>query len=127
MLNTEDALFPLADAGPQKVVPELGEKLSPGQRRTIKRLQLLALGQHPITRLPLHPDAPVDGTRFVRKIRPVTCGSCVHHFSAWGGKRTWPKCDMVPLSHSAASDAPAWFPGCMSYRPIDNVTQPVVE
>lgn len=110
-------MFPLEDAGP--VMPRREDDLaglSPGRKRTIRRLWKIAEGVHPITGLPLHPLAPADANRNDRiKDRPYCCGSCIHRFTDWGnGSKTYPKCDLKP-TRSEWSDLPAWLPGCTAY------------
>jgi hypothetical protein len=104
------------DVGP--VLPRREDELaglSPGRRRTIRRLWKIAEGIHPITGAPLHPEAPKDATRWDRIAqRPFTCGSCAHRFTNWGGAKTYPKCDLH-ISRSEFTDVPAWLPACSSY------------
>lgn len=118
-----EGLFELP-AGAQ-LTPEPVEKLSAGQRRTLRQRTDLAAGRHPLGG-PLHtqaaphdnPDAP--GRR---------CGNCAHRaiLDSPFISRSYPKC-VVPIpagylahdrgrhidrtSHSAASDCRAWWPGC---------------
>lgn len=114
-------LFPVTEAGPllpaQSKDPEM-EGLSPGRRRTIRRLRDIARGVHPITGLPLHEDAPEDASRRDRFVRATTCGSCVHRMFVGGHAKDYPKCDLR-VTASEATDCPRWLPGCSAWKPVE--------
>lgn len=105
----------LFGAGPD----EPPEKLSDDRRRTVRQLEALRHGQHPIglaaqVVLRLHPDAaPADD----RDAPGHRCGTC--RFRALWGAHSFPKClrgEGKPFArHSAASDCRAWWPACEHY------------
>ena len=114
------------DPGPRLSVVEIPPGLSPGRRRTLRRLQMIEMGRHPITTFPLHPDAPDDATRKDRYPRPVTCGTCVHLVVLQHHNKTYMKCDLTTMTHSENSDVRRWLPGCMSWRQAEEpVSRPV--
>ena len=92
-------------------------KLSAGRTRTIRRLKELRAGIHPITRHRLHAEAAhVED----RKVVGRRCGNCLHRA---GNSYGFPKCvhpGAPPVqfsprpfaTHGAATDVPAWMPGC---------------
>src|SRR6478752_3871587 len=108
------------DPGLRLAVPEIPEDASPATRRKIKRLQLIELGRHPLTTLPLNPAAPGDASPKDRFIRPLTCGSCEHRFVLWTISKRYQKCDLTTAqaksAHSEATSTRVWYPGCMSWR-----------
>jgi len=114
-----EPLFPADDA--LAGLTEVPSGLSADRRRTLRRLQLIELGQHPITHLPLHPQAPADASRWDRYPRPFTCGTCAHRFILHAGTKSYRKCDLLTepdqQSHSAVTDTFAWLPACLAYQP----------
>jgi len=98
---------------------EIPEGISRDRRQTLRRLQLIELGRHPITSLPIHPNAPDDASKRDRYPRPYTCGQCVHRIVHHG----YPKCDeLTKLElevHSSRTDTYRWLPACIAYRPAD--------
>lgn len=100
---------------------EVPPGISADRRRTLQRLILIEKGEHPITHLPIHPDAPVDASRKDRYLRPLTCGTCAHRFVMKHHDKTYPKCDLLApeaqQTHSAVTDTPRWLPACVAYRP----------
>lgn len=102
------------DPGPVRDVTPIPDGLSVGQRRTLRKLQLIELGRHPISGFLLHPNAPADASSKDRYVRDFTCGSCAHRVT----QRGYPKCDLTTMSHTEATDTYRWYPGCMSWRPV---------
>lgn len=94
--------------------------LSADRRRTLRRLQLIELGKHPITHLPLHEQAPADASNRDRYPRPATCGTCVHRIVQRYHGRGYPKCDeLAPAElalHTSRTDTYKWLPACVAYR-----------
>lgn len=86
--------------------------LSFGRKLTLRRLAMLAQGIHPLTRLPLHVEAPpvADQTAPGRR-----CGTCALRS---GNSHGYQKCHLELdraqswLRHGAATDVRAWWPGC---------------
>lgn len=117
MTVVTEPLFSREDAEADLTVIPSG--LSADRRRTLRRLQLIELGTHPISRLPIHPDAPGDAGSRDRYIRPLTCGSCTHRFVMQWHDRRYPKCDLLAperqQKHSAVTDTPRWLPACIAY------------
>lgn len=97
---------------------EKGSGRSDGRRRTERQAELIKLGQHPMMSGPLHELADRTAMRDDGKELPYRCGSCVHRIIRNHGAKTYPKCDLTPMSHSEASDVRAWWPACPSYQPI---------
>lgn len=109
--------------------PEPAEKLSDGRRRTIRQLEALRHGQHPIGLsfdivMRLHPDAPPADDRSAPGPR---CGSCrFRELATSNGNKSFPKCllgwdgdyrrDPPYASHGAATDCRAWWPGCQHWE-----------
>jgi hypothetical protein len=119
---TTEPLFGLDTA--RDGLPEVPAGLSAGRRRTLRRLLLLELGKHPITGLPVHPDAPTDTTAKDRFPRPMTCGTCTHRFvQNLGTERSYPKCDRLSKdrleARTATTDTPRWMPACIGYTPTE--------
>lgn len=80
------------------------------------------LGQHPLTRGRLHPQASRAATREDGPRQPMTCGTCVFRESHQWHNRTYPKCishGRVYLTHGTATDVRAWWPACPNYLPKD--------
>lgn len=110
------------DPGPRLDIPEIPDGLSRGRRWTIRRLQTIEMGRHPITTFPLHEDAPVDATSKDRYPRPVTCGTCAHLTPQKWHDKVHLKCDLTSMNRSERTDVRKWEPGCMSWREaIDEV------
>ena len=81
---------------------EVAVALSADQRRTIRRRDMLAAGQHPTSLRPtLDPEWG------------FTCGDCDHHVSHTRS-RTFHKCEMAPggLTHGPGSDVRVSWPAC---------------
>jgi hypothetical protein len=112
------ALFDMAP-----VVREPEEKLSADRRRTIRQAQALARRRHPLglafgIPVPLHADAPPADNRDAPGPR---CGDCLHiarvgyHDSSYlkctRGGSSWPW-----VTHGAATDLRAWWPGCEKWQ-----------
>lgn len=114
-------LFPFEEAGPVAVAPTpAGRKaelagLSPGARRTRRRLWLIEDGFNPLTKLPLHPQAPKDASASDRYLRDFTCGTCIHKLVFDVGSKTVAKCDKA-ITYSEASDLRNWLPACNAWR-----------
>lgn len=86
--------------------PEQVEKLSADRKRTLRQRRDVERGIHPFTRYRVHEDPD-------RK-----CGNCYFRDVLPYHRRGYPKClraDGVFVSHSAASDIRAWWPGCTEH------------
>jgi len=114
----------LFELPPDAVVPVVPEpKLSTDRRRTIRQLNLLRRGRHPIGNARLHPDAPPADDRDAPGPR---CGSCWYR-ELLHRSRAWPKCtkhDGIWVTHSASSDVRAWWPACVDYSAGDQALSP---
>ena len=82
---------------------------------------MIELGTHPVTHLPIHPDAPEDASNRDRYPRPFTCGTCAHRVILQYHDYTYPKCDELTPAllevHSTRTDTYRWLPACIAYRP----------
>lgn len=92
--------------------PPREDPLSAGRRLTQRQYLDVANGVHPLMRTPLHERAD----RYARAAdlpgQPFTCGSCVHRDTTRG----YPKCDLGPVSHGAATDVRSWWPACPKWE-----------
>lgn len=106
--------IPLFDNPGIRISPWVPTGLSRSKRRTALAKQAIDLNKHPMTGLPLHPDAPWDASNKDRKPREFTCGTCIHllHLKTAAG---YPYLD-CNLS-TRESGARAWYPGCRQYKP----------
>ena len=103
---------------------EVPEGISRDRRRTLLRLISIERKVHPITTLPIHPDAPLDASSKDRFPRPQTCGTCIHRIKVnFGTERSYPKCDLLTkerlAARTAATDTPRWMPACVGYAPTE--------
>jgi len=94
-----DSLFPDI---PESATPAR-EEVSAGRRLTLRQCADVAAGRHPLTggRLTSDPDA--------------RCGNCRFRELLGYHKRRWPKCTVEygrEMTHGAATDVRAWWPGC---------------
>ncbi len=78
--------------------------LSPDARRTARRNALLDQGVHPVTMQPTRPDLG-------------TCGDCVHNLDHRGGRRTYKKCALVPVTSGPGTDIRSKWPACHRWEP----------
>jgi hypothetical protein len=105
-----DGLFPEPE---RTALPAAGaDDLSADQRRTARRRDLLARGMHPLAGTPLHPDAP----RVTEPGQPgdgPRCGTC----RFLRKRNEWWKCDLIPFTSGAGTDARRWWPGCTKWEP----------
>lgn len=98
--------------------PAPAEPMSADRARTARQHAQVAAGIHPLTRGPLHPDAPRD-TNSTDRARPTTCGTCAHRSTA--GR--YPKCTLlvfgkpIYVTNGPATDVRAWWPGCPDHEP----------
>lgn len=119
-------------------LPEPAEKLSTERRRALRQLTALRAGTHPLGMLPkilpghlsLHPDAPPADDRDATGPR---CGNCRFRRTLGYHNRTYGKCvhpgsrgaDEIEVAgpprvtHGAATDVRAWWPGCRDWEPGD--------
>lgn len=104
------ALFDLADWPEPLVLPS---GLTTRRRRTAEKLQRIALGLHPLTGLPLHPDAPRDTNRSRRLPQLYTCGTCLHLSQVPNIERSNLDCALSVYTGGARR----WWPGCDQYKP----------
>ncbi len=93
------------------------ESVGVDARRTQRQRALIAKGEHPLTRLPLHPQAPADTGPQVRRPQPFTCGTCTHLLDLDYHNRRYLKCEIAGDTHCAASDCRRWWPACRQYEP----------
>jgi len=98
------------DPGPRLAEP-IPKGLTLRKRRTALRLQKIALGQHPLLGIPLHPLASREIDRS-RAPRPFTCGTCAHLVPLRNTAK--PKLD-CELSMSTGT-AKRYEPACVQYR-----------
>jgi len=119
---SEMTLFDM-DPAPAVTPAEPEPKLSADRRRTIRQLQTLENGRHPIGLcfgfvLRLHDQAAPAGDREAPGLR---CGSCRFRELQHGPHNgTFAKCmrgDGSLASFSASSDVRAWWPACTHYEP----------
>lgn len=95
--------------------------LSKGAQRTQRRYAAIDAGIHPLTRKPLHPDAPTDASPTDGYLRPYTCGACAHIVKRPKGY----KCgygDGKRMSDGEATTIFLWLPACTEYEeaPVDS-------
>lgn len=123
----------LFDPEPFTVDATPAEPLSADRKRTLRQLDALAAGRHPLQPLTgrslrLHPEAAPYNDRRAEGRR---CGSCWYFKLVYtNGNRQWPKClygavnptDANPnpgppprVSRSSASDVRRWWPGCVDH------------
>lgn len=86
--------------------PEPLAGLSPDRRRTLRQRAQIQAGWHPLA-----------GTRTRTRPDLGTCGGCAHRVLRQWHNRTWPKCDLLPLTHGAGSDCRAHWPACDRWEP----------
>lgn len=118
----------LFDSAPWRVAPpppDVDDRTA-DQRRRDRQMRELETGVHPITRRPLHPDAPPPGDQNAAGPR---CGACRHRVLVHHHDRSWPKCwlgatddDLPYVTHGAASDVRAWWPACSAYEQREETT-----
>lgn len=78
-------------------------RLSPDQRRTARQRQQIERGIHPLAGHRTRPDLG-------------TCVHRIHRIHRGGGNRSWPKCDLGPITSGAATDVRRWWPACDRYE-----------
>jgi len=83
----------------EPVAPPPLAGLKPDARRTARQRQMVAAGWHPLTRGRARPDLG-------------HCGTCAHRVLVGHHDRTYPKCDVGPTTHGAATDVRAHWPAC---------------
>ena len=122
-----DALFDVDPAARRE--PEPVEKVSTERRRTLRQLDALRAGTHPLGmlpkilpgHLPLHPDAPAADDRDATGAR---CGNCRFRQVLAYHNRSYAKCTFgrtedrpAPrISHGTATDVRAWWPACRDWE-----------
>jgi hypothetical protein len=89
--------------GTPATAPDTGP-LSADRRRTARQRQLVADGWHPLTRDRARPDLG-------------TCGDCVHRQAGGRAGRSFPKCDLGPVSKGPGTDVRAHWPACSRWEP----------
>jgi hypothetical protein len=112
-------------------LPAPPPKMSADRRRTLRQLDALSAGTHPLGmhprilpgHLPLHPDAAPADDHTAPGLR---CGTCLfrqllgyhdhkHPKCLFGNtKGRWPR-----VTHGAATDVRAWWPACRDYQPSE--------
>ena len=71
-------------------------RLTPNRRRRTDIVaDRIAVGKHPLTNGPLHPEASRDRDNTSSGDDPFTCGSCMHRGSVGHHTRSYPKC-LIP-------------------------------
>jgi hypothetical protein len=111
-MTPEPADEGLFDAEPYQVTP--APELGVDARRTLRQLEVLATGYHPVSRLKLHPDAPPAQDRRASGPR---CGDCAHLFRKVKGS-TYLKCG-ENATGGPATDLRAWWPACAAWKAVD--------
>jgi len=104
-----------APAAPGPATPRNTD--SAGVRRTKRQLADITAGRHPLTRGPLHPDAPTDPQN--RSTPGKRCGTCNHRTPGTHNGTSYPKCRAHEgryLTHGAATDVRAWWPACDTHE-----------
>jgi hypothetical protein len=136
-----DTLFDIEPYTVDPPEPGAVVKLSVDRRRTIRQIEAIRRGAHPLALLfpnmarliRLHPDADRSAASTDPKNLPLRCGSCRFRQQVSGNhKGVFPKClwrddnptdqqpkvDTMPrVTQSAASDCRAWWPACREYSP----------
>lgn len=125
-------LFDYADSGPAP--DERPPDLSPDARRTVRQLLDLQRGTHPLARVVSRPDLmrlhPQAAPAEDRKAPGRRCGNCAFRRLLNWHNRTYPKClygiqfadpnahigRLPRVSHGAATDVRAWWPGCVDHE-----------
>jgi len=87
-------------------IPEPEPPVSADRRRTRRQRAAIAAGRHPLTGGNTRPELG-------------TCGDCAHRTLMGWHDRTYPKCDLGPISHGSATDVRAWWPACGRHEPGD--------
>jgi hypothetical protein len=78
--------------------------LSADRRRTIERNETLAAGRHPATK------------RVLLVATSETCGDCDHCTLTHGGRRSYWKCNLVPITNGAGTDIRKSWPACTAFE-----------
>lgn len=118
----------LFDAAPFHVIPAgqpAPEKVSADRKRTARQLAGLGRGRHPISGLPLHPQAAPAADKTAAGLR---CRDCRFRQQMGGHARSYPKCywpdpslyrleELPRVTMGAATDCRAWFPACTDFEP----------
>lgn len=92
------------------VEPASPAPLSPDRRRTLRQRAQIEAGWHPLAGTRTHPEVG-------------TCGDCAHRvLVSTNGNRSWPKCDLTPITHGPGSDCRAWWPACDRWEPGDRIS-----
>lgn len=124
---SDDTLFPVEAASQPTAEP--AEKLSADRRRTVRQVDALANGRHPLElalRWPLRlhieaapADDPDAGGR--------RCGNCRFRRRVLHNDGRFPKClfgapadgDAPRVTRGNGTDVRAWWPGCRDHEPGD--------
>ena len=126
-MSHDDGLFELpADARRDPAEHLRAPDLSAGRRLTLRQTATLAAGWHPLGPR-LHAEAAPHNDRDAPGRR---CGNCQHRELFSHHSRTYPKCwygwdgkhVTARLSHGAASDCRAWWPGCVDHLYAEHPT-----
>jgi hypothetical protein len=88
---------------PVVTVPDPYPGLSPDRRRTLRQRAQVAAGVHPLTGGRTRPDLG-------------NCGTCAHRVLIGHHDRTYPKCELGPVSSGAATDVRRAWPACERYE-----------
>ena len=74
-------------------------------RRTARQRAMVDAGVHPLTGMRTRPELG-------------TCGDCKHRkLVTSNGNRSYPKCELVTITHGAATDCRRWWPACPRHEP----------
>lgn len=98
----------LFDPGPPlEPTPDPEAGLSATQKLTLRRRRMLERGVHPATHLPLRDSPDLPG---------ACCGMCIHARQIDHHRRTYWKCDTVPMTNGAATDIRVSWPACTRFE-----------
>jgi hypothetical protein len=81
------------------------QAISPTRRRTLRQKADIKRGIHPATKMPLAGNGE-------------TCRTCIHSV-AHQIKRTYWKCDLMPVTSGPGSDIRLSWPACTKWEPYE--------
>lgn len=112
-----DELF---DATPYNVAldPDTLDGLGADARRTYWQRETLVSGMHPVTRRPLHRDAPSPDDRHAPGPRCRDCAHLIRNHIPSG--KTYLKCSTIPITGGPRTDLRAWWPACAGWKPTND-------
>ena len=118
--------------------PSADPNLSADRRRTLRQVEQIRSGIHPLTGGPIHLLGDIYARADDGRNLPYRCGSCIFRKVERWHDGSYPKCwhpgaagaDEVDvkgyprITHGAASDVRAWWPACPDYSPGDSALSP---